>query len=126
NAVHHQEGLIDAAIEAARRLASGALKAPKPKRNLRATLLEKTPVRSLVLDRAAREVAKSTHGNYPAPGAILEVVNTWARQGRKAGLDLSAKRFSELLFTPQARALIHLFFSQTAAKKNPWDAAAKP
>jgi len=126
HAVHHREGLLEAAVEAARRLASGDLKVRKPKRDLRATLFEKTPVRSLVLDKAGKEVAKRTHGNYPAPGAILEVVNTWARQGRDAGLNLSAKRFSELLFTPEARALIHLFFTQTAAKKNPWHGAAKP
>jgi len=125
HAVHHPEGLVDAAVEAARRLASGALKVPKRKRDLRGTLLERTPARTLVLDQAGKQVAKRTHGNYPAPAAILEVVNAWARGGRKAGFDLSAKRFSELLFTPQARALIHLFFAQTAAKKNPWHKAAK-
>ncbi|MFA7460534.1 MAG: 3-hydroxyacyl-CoA dehydrogenase NAD-binding domain-containing protein, partial [Trueperaceae bacterium] len=124
-AVHHPEGLVEAAIQAARRLASGELKVPRPKRALRATLLERTPLRSLIFSGAAKQVAKSTHGNYPAPGAILEVVDTWAKRGREAGLNLSAKRFAELLFTPQARALIHLFFSQTAAKKNPWQAAAR-
>ena len=124
-AVHHPEGLVEAAVEAARRLASGELKVARPKRNLRTTVLERTPLRSLIFSGAAKQVAKSTHGNYPAPGAILEVVDTWAKSGREAGLNLSAKRFAELLFTPQARALIHLFFSQTAAKKNPWHAAAR-
>lgn len=126
HAVHHPDGMVEAAVHAARELAAGRLKARQPKRHLRATVIEKTPVRTLVFDQAGKQVTKRTHGNYPAPNAIIEVVREWARNGRKAGLDLSAKRFSELLFTPQARALIHLFFSQTASKKNPWESAALP
>lgn len=126
NAVHHPEGLVEAAVVAARQLASGRLAVERPKRDVRGALLEKTPLRTLVLEQAGKQVAKRTHGNYPAPKAIIEVVGEWARGGRKAGLALSATRFSELLFTPQARALIHLFFSQTAAKKNPWEGAALP
>lgn len=125
DAVHHREGLLEAAMEAARRLADGSLKPRKRKQSARGWLFEKTPARSIVFDRAAQQVQKNTRGNYPAPGMILEVVSAWAREGRKAGLDLSAKRFSELLFTPEARALIHLFFAQTAAKKNPWGAKAR-
>ncbi len=126
HATHHPEGLLEAAIEAARRLAAGALKPPKKKASLRQQVLERTPAKALVFNQAEKQVAKRTRGNYPAPRAILDVVNVWATQGRRAGFETSAQRFAELLFTPQARALIHLFFSQTAARKNPWKDAALP
>ncbi|HLU83668.1 MAG TPA: 3-hydroxyacyl-CoA dehydrogenase NAD-binding domain-containing protein, partial [Trueperaceae bacterium] len=38
----------------------------------------------------------------------------------------AATAFADLLFMPQARSLIRLFFARTAARKNPWAAAAKP
>ncbi|HRN17527.1 MAG TPA: 3-hydroxyacyl-CoA dehydrogenase NAD-binding domain-containing protein [Trueperaceae bacterium] len=124
HATVHPEGLIDAAVRAAGLLADGKLDVPKRRRKLMERLLEETPARALVFDRAAKQVEARTHGNYPAPRRILEVLAAWARGGRHAGLDASAKAFAELLFTPEARALIHLFFAQTAAKKNPWPGQA--
>ncbi|MFA5569710.1 MAG: 3-hydroxyacyl-CoA dehydrogenase NAD-binding domain-containing protein, partial [Trueperaceae bacterium] len=124
HATVHPEGLIDAAVRAAGLLADGKLDVPKRRRKLMERLLEETPARALVFDRAAKQVEARTHGNYPAPRRILEVLAAWARGGRQAGLDASAKAFAELLFTPEARALIHLFFAQTAAKKNPWPGQA--
>ena len=126
HATHHPEGLVAAAVAAARRLAAGELAAPRPEPGWRRQLLERTPARALAFDQAAKQVAKRTHGHYPAAERILEVVKVWATQGRRAGLEASAQRFAELSFTPQARALVHLFFLQTAAKKNPWKGAARP
>lgn len=120
HALVHPEGLLEAAVRAARGLADGTLKVPTRKRPPLERVLEGSPARALVFDRAAKQVEKRTHGNYPAPARILEALNAWARGGRKAGLASSARSFSELLFTPQARALIHLFFAQTSAKKSPW------
>ncbi len=124
HATVHPEGLIDAAVRAAGLLADGKLSVPKRKPKLMERLLEETPARALVFDRAAKQVQRRTHGNYPAPRRILEVLSVWARDGRQAGLDASAKAFAELLFTDQARALIHVFFAQTASKKNPWPGQA--
>ncbi len=126
HATVHPEGLIDAAVRAAGMLADGKLRVPKRKPTALQRLLEETPARAIVFDRAAKQVAKRTRGNYPAPARILEALSAWARSGRQAGLAASAKAFSELLFTPQARALIHVFFAQTAAKKNPWPGQALP
>lgn len=120
HATVHPEGLVDAAVRAAGMLADGKLRVPERRRKPLERLLEDTPARAIVFERAAKQVAMRTHGNYPAPERVLEVMSAWARGGRRAGLDASAAAFAELLFTPEARALIHLFFAQTAAKKNPW------
>lgn len=124
HALVHPEGLIDAAVRAAGMLAAGALSVPRRRPKPLERLLERTPARALLFDRAAKQVAARTHGNYPAPERILEALNAWARGGRQAGLAASARAFAELLFTPEARALIHVFFAQTAAKKNPWPGVA--
>lgn len=124
HANHHPEGLVAAAVDAARRLAAGSLKPPVKKSDARRFALERTPLRSVVLDRAQKEVQKRTGTNYPAPAAILEVVEALYREGRDAAFARSAQRFAELLFTPEARALIHLFFAQTASKKNPFEGEA--
>lgn len=126
HATVHPEGLLEAAVKAARLLADGGLQVPKRKPKLAQRLLEETPARAIAFDRAAKSVRERTHGNFPAPRRILEVLDAWARGGREAGLDASAKAFAELLFTPEARALIHLFFAQTAAKKNPFKGEALP
>lgn len=125
HATHHPEGLLGAAVEAARRLAAGELEARAPKRDLKRLVMDRMPGAGIVLDQAAKQVEKRTRGNYPAPRAILEVARAWAAQGHEAALELSARRFAELLFTPEARALIHLFFAQTAAKRNPWADSAR-
>ena len=79
-----------------------------------------------LLSSARTRTLAATHGNYPAPLRAIEVLGVWARRGRAAGEAASAAAFAELLFTPEARALIRLFFAQTAARKNRWAAAAKP
>ena len=44
----------------------------------------------------------------------------------KAGLQAEADNFASLVFTPESRALIHLFFAKNASEKNPYKDAAKP
>lgn len=126
HATVHPEGLIDAAVRATRGLTEGTVVPRSASRPWTSRALEAPLVRELAFQRAAASVEKRTHGNYPAPKRILKVLRVWAERGRKAGLDASATAFAELLFTPEARALIHVFFAQTAAKKNPWRDAAKP
>lgn len=125
HATVHPEGLLAAAVQAARQLASGKLKPSQRQPKLQEKLLERTPARALIFQRAAQKVEKQTHGNYPAPQRILSVVKVWSEQGRTAGLEASSEAFAQLLFTPQARALIHLFFAQTASKRNPWRQQAR-
>lgn len=105
-----------------------ALRGKGPPR--RAALLQQCLRAPLLLDyllaRARSRAVAATHGNYPAPPRIVDVVGVWARRGRAAGERAAAAAFADLLFTSEARALIRLFFARAAARKNPWAAAARP
>ncbi len=124
DALVHPEGLVAAAVAAAEGLAAGRLRPRRVKRTLDWQALETRPGRELVLQRARAQASKRSHGNYPAVDEIIGSLTALTRGGREAGFKESAAGFARLLFTPQARALIHLFFAQTAARRNPWEADA--
>lgn len=128
DALIHPPGLLDAALSAARRLADGTLhsrEAGPP--NLAERLLEHNALtRRLVYQQAETRVLKETMGNYPAPLRILDVVRTGMEEGLDAGLEAEARHFADLVFSPEARQLIFLFFAQQAAKKNPWPDEVRP
>ncbi|MCC6310226.1 MAG: enoyl-CoA hydratase/isomerase family protein [Trueperaceae bacterium] len=126
DALVHPEGLLAAAVAAAQGLASGKLKPRAVKRSVVWRALETRPGRELVLRQARSRALERTHGNYPAVDEILRSLTAVARGGRQAGFAESAAGFARLLFTSEARALIHLFFAQTAAKKNPFRGEALP
>lgn len=119
DALIHQPGLEDAAIRAARGLVDGSLKRRERKVKLTETLLEKTPLNTMVYSKAAEAVEKRTRGNYPAPAKIIDCIRTGMTKGMKAGLAAEAENFAELVFTPASKALRHLFFAKNAAEKNP-------
>ncbi|WP_064602503.1 fatty acid oxidation complex subunit alpha FadJ [Photobacterium sp. J15] len=73
--------------------------------------------RSLVFDQAAKKTREKTRGNYPAADAILEVIKYGLQNGMKKGLKVEAKRFGELVMTPESAALRSIFFATTAMKK---------
>ncbi|UTV28424.1 fatty acid oxidation complex subunit alpha FadJ [Photobacterium atrarenae] len=73
--------------------------------------------RSLVFDQAAKKTREKTRGNYPAADAILEVIKYGLQSGLDKGLRLEAKRFGELVMTPESAALRSIFFATTAMKK---------
>lgn len=124
DALTHPEGLLDAAVSAVKGLADGRLAPRSPRRPAAWLALETRPGRELVLRRARASAQARTHGNYPAVDEIVAALGAFVRGGRVAGLAASTSGFARLLFTPQARALIHLFFAQTAARRNPWEADA--
>lgn len=126
HAVHHQEGLLAAAIEAAEQLAAGTLRKRSHKTSLVAQALDSKLGARFVFNQAEKETLAKTHGNYPAPLKIIEVVKAFIEGGRQAGFAASASGFAELLFTKEARAFIHLFFAQTKAKRNPNAKDARP
>jgi 3-hydroxyacyl-CoA dehydrogenase/enoyl-CoA hydratase/3-hydroxybutyryl-CoA epimerase len=81
--------------------------------------LEENPLGLRVLFRKATEqTLKTTKGHYPAPEAILEVVREGALKGEKAGYELEAKRFGELVRTDVAGALMSIFFATQDLKKD--------
>ncbi|RMH39303.1 MAG: fatty acid oxidation complex subunit alpha FadJ [Deltaproteobacteria bacterium] len=124
--------LVDVAIDMARALAD----APEPDRgalarvrdavrhllsteDLQALALEDNPVgRKLLFDQARKKVLAQTHGNYPAPLAILEVVKTGLDKGLDAGYEAEAKAFGRLVASPEAKQLMGIFFATRALEKD--------
>ena len=117
----HPAILRDLAVQRARSLADGTLK-PSRSRTFRATslLLEHNPLGRGVVFRKAREsVMEKTHGQYPAPLAALEAVQTGYTEGLEAGLRRESQLFGEMAMTDVSRQLVFLFFATNALKKDP-------
>ena len=125
DALIHAAGLEDAALRAAKGLIDGSVKHKKRKAKLADTVLEKTPLSRVVYDKAGESVQKRTRGNYPAPEKIIECIRVGMTQGKQAGFKAEAENFAELVFTPESKALRHLFFAKTAAEKNPLKGEAR-
>lgn len=111
--VVHPAILIDTAFEIAAR--------PRPDESIleraRSLALTGNPIgRKLVFSRARDSVIERTHGNMPAPLRAIEVITTGVEDGFEAGLRAEADAFGELAFTPEARALIHIFRSRNRIK----------
>mgnify|MGYP001252680466 CR=1 FL=1 len=123
--------LIPAAKEMVLALATGrGWRAARPSRTRRSARLLQECLRlplvlDVVLSRARSRALAKTRGNHPAVPRAIDAVGVWARRGRAAGERAAAAAFADLLFTPQARSLIHVFFAQAAARKNPWSHAAR-
>ena len=118
-------GLEDAAVTICRRLIDGSLtradRGDKMKRGERVmeAALEDNPAGRAILFRQARAaVMEKTGGLYPAPLAILDVVEAGVSKGPDAGYHEESKRFGELAMGKEAASFISLFFAQTALKKN--------
>jgi 3-hydroxyacyl-CoA dehydrogenase/enoyl-CoA hydratase/3-hydroxybutyryl-CoA epimerase len=128
-------GLIDELVPAsilldvALRLALSRASAPRLQKRSRGrwfgkaqltefALAENPLGRKLVFDQAKKRVLAKSHGNYPAPERILEIVKLGLAEGLERGLAAEAKAFGELVVGEQARALMHVFFASTEAKKD--------
>jgi 3-hydroxyacyl-CoA dehydrogenase/enoyl-CoA hydratase/3-hydroxybutyryl-CoA epimerase len=83
-------------------------------------LLVRNPLgRAVFFDQAKKKTLAKTHGNYPAPERILEVVRLGLARGVEAGLGAEAAAFGELAMSTEARELMGLFFAQNELKKDP-------
>jgi 3-hydroxyacyl-CoA dehydrogenase / enoyl-CoA hydratase / 3-hydroxybutyryl-CoA epimerase len=76
-------------------------------------------MRKLIFSKAREGVMSKTKGLYPAPLRLLDVVERGLDRDIQQGLALEAKAFGELAVTSEARSLVHLFFTTTAAKNDP-------
>jgi 3-hydroxyacyl-CoA dehydrogenase/enoyl-CoA hydratase/3-hydroxybutyryl-CoA epimerase len=120
--------LLDVACQRARELAANGqrgkprqpLRRKAPARHkLRELALADNPIaRKLVLDRAFDRLLSRTHGNYPAPERILEVVRIGLQEGGERGLEAAAQAFGELVVSPQAAQLMFLFQATTELEKD--------
>jgi 3-hydroxyacyl-CoA dehydrogenase len=71
-----------------------------------------------IFEAARRDAAKSMRGRI-APLKAIEAVEAATRLSFEEGLRREAALARECLFSDQARALIHVFFSERAAAKGP-------
>ena len=126
DALHHREGIADAAVTAGQRLSAGQLSAAQRRKSLTERVMESPSASQIVYRAAAREVMKTTRGNYPAPGRIIEAVRTGLERGMPAGLSTETSSFAELARTPEALALMHIFFARAKTRRNPLAADALP
>jgi 3-hydroxyacyl-CoA dehydrogenase / enoyl-CoA hydratase / 3-hydroxybutyryl-CoA epimerase len=116
--------LEEVAIDLARKLASGAKRQGRTKKpplssELTRVALEENPIgRAILFQKARTMVMKRTHGHYPAPLRIIDVLKTFASDGFDAAKEIEARAFGELAVSSVARRLMDLFFAQTALKKD--------
>jgi 3-hydroxyacyl-CoA dehydrogenase/enoyl-CoA hydratase/3-hydroxybutyryl-CoA epimerase len=85
-------------------------------------------LRGFILRKARQGVMEKTHGLYPAPFRILDVVGQGIDLPLDEGLALEARTFGQLSVTPESRSLVHVFFVSTAARNDaglPEDAKAR-
>lgn len=112
-------GLREVAIKVAKKLVEGSLKRKEREPSTQERALEDNFAGRAILFRQAKSmVEEKTNGLYPAPFAILDVVEKGMDKGMKRGLEEESKRFGELAMTNEAKSLMSLFFGQTALKKN--------
>ena len=128
-------GLIDELVPsailldvAARFALARALNPPLPKSRFRRlfdkselkefALVENAIGRKLLFERAKKQLRQKTHGNYPAPERILDVVKVGLAEGLQVGLEAEASAFGDLVVSDTARALMHVFFASTELKKD--------
>jgi 3-hydroxyacyl-CoA dehydrogenase/enoyl-CoA hydratase/3-hydroxybutyryl-CoA epimerase len=119
--VVHKDALLDVAIDTALKLADKKIRRPEVKRTLMQKLLDGTRIgRRIVYSQAKKTVLRQTYGNYPAPLKIIESAKAGIEKGTAAGRQTETDGFVHLVFTPQSRSLVDLFFGMQNAKKNPW------
>ena len=81
--------------------------------------LEENPVgRKVLFSKAEEKMLEATKGNYPAPPAALRAVKVGIDDGLEAGYAAELAEFGELVVSPEAKALMSVFFASQALKKD--------
>jgi 3-hydroxyacyl-CoA dehydrogenase/enoyl-CoA hydratase/3-hydroxybutyryl-CoA epimerase len=74
--------------------------------------------RKVLFDQARKRLHARTHGNYPAPDRILDVVKLGLERGEEQGYAAEARAFGALAMSSQARELMYLFIATNELKKD--------
>jgi 3-hydroxyacyl-CoA dehydrogenase/enoyl-CoA hydratase/3-hydroxybutyryl-CoA epimerase len=91
----------------------------RAKADAKTLALEANPFGRKVLFTQARErTLRETHGHYPAPARIIDVLERYGQKGFDAAAALEARAFGELVVSETAHRLIEVFFATTALKKD--------
>jgi 3-hydroxyacyl-CoA dehydrogenase len=67
----------------------------------------------------ARNMVKGMSKNFPAPGKCVDAVQAAAKQKFDAGMATERELFINLMWTPESKALRHIFMAERAASKIP-------
>ena len=67
----------------------------------------------------ARNMVKGMAKNFPAPAKCVDTVEAATKQKFDAGMAAEREAFIQLMWTPESRALRHLFTAERAASKIP-------
>lgn len=115
-------GLVDEAVASEILLQVAhqyAIKAkPTRRKSWKEAVISSPLVRPLVISQARKQMLKATKGKYPAPIKILESVEDGLKTNLDEGLKIEARKFGELVVTPESKQLIKLFFAVTELKKD--------
>lgn len=119
-------------LETARRLALGAVGRPPRKPRLaervkgllsipgiqRVALEQTSPGRRLLFKKAEERMLAETKGNYPAPPAALRAIRAGIEKGVGHGYEVELAEFAKVVVSPEAKALISVFFASQDLKKD--------
>jgi 3-hydroxyacyl-CoA dehydrogenase/enoyl-CoA hydratase/3-hydroxybutyryl-CoA epimerase len=84
-----------------------------------ALVLERNTVgRALLFKGARRHTRERTHGHYPAPERILDVLERYAARGFEAAAELEARAFGELVVSETAHRMIEVFFAARELRRD--------
>jgi 3-hydroxyacyl-CoA dehydrogenase len=78
-----------------------------------------TPEQNLSIFTAARENARKKQRGKMAPLAAIDAVEAATKLPFEEGCQVEQKLFTECLFSPQSKALIHVFFGEREVAKIP-------
>jgi 3-hydroxyacyl-CoA dehydrogenase len=111
------ESLMDEAIAFARDKADAHAKDKSPM-----PLVRNLPCRHPLGDayfQFARNMVKGMSKNYPAPAKCVDAVEAATKNKFDVGMQIEREIFTNLMFTPECKALRHLFIAERAASKIP-------
>jgi 3-hydroxyacyl-CoA dehydrogenase/enoyl-CoA hydratase/3-hydroxybutyryl-CoA epimerase len=82
-----------------------------------------SPVRNLIGRIARKKVMAKTHGHYPAPLAVIDVMQKSFGKSLSEGLKIERDAVTKLALTPISKNLIDLFFISEKLKKETFSTA---
>lgn len=107
------------AAEPTKRTTLDAIKGLFDKEELAELALAENPLgRRVLFDQARKRLLAKTHGKYPAPERILEVVKLGLERGARAGMEAEAEAFGQLATGPEAEQLMQIFLATQELKKD--------
>ena len=87
--------------------------------HLQQLALEENPVgRRVLFAKAEEKMLEQTKGNYPAPPAALRAVKAGIEHGLDAGYETELDEFKDLVVSPEAKALMSIFFATQELKRD--------